>query len=72
MDMPVVAASRFKGDVRQTYGALAGLCQRVQIGIADEKLGKGGIGLPLTENILLVKHGFVLNLHNASSLQINE
>lgn len=54
MDMPVVAASRFKGDVRKPHRTFAVLCQRVQIGIADEKLGKGGIGLPLTENILLV------------------
>lgn len=55
VDVPVVAAARFKGDVSQEYRAFAWIRQRIQIRIADEILGIGGICVSQAEYIFSFK-----------------
>ncbi len=53
MNVPVIAASGFKGDICQEYRTLAGFRQRIQIGIPDKILGEARIRLSLAKYICL-------------------
>ena len=46
VNMPVVAAARLEGDVREEDGALPRFCQRVQIRIAGKILAKAEFSSP--------------------------
>ena len=67
VDVPVVAAARFKGHVSQKQAVLR-TSQRVEKGIADKILRVGRVGLTEAENILRVKLFLIHDFYDDSLL----
>ena len=67
VDVPVVAAAGFKGNVGQKQAGF-GVGQRVQERLANEKLGVSGVCCTSSKNILLLKSMFIHTLHTCCLL----